>query len=190
MPLLTINVHLGGKDCLRACPSSTQEEHKEQSSGQGQRDQQTATPTVSPPAVLQLEQTGSESPGRNSCYVADAVQCAALQPTAGRPLVPAQTSAATPDNASCPDFKPTVVPDHTALPADTSSLCNQQLSDTLQACTSLSTELPIIPHAELIGEYRLPDFVTPEEETEIVCMLDATAPKWKDSTFNGKHRYH
>lgn len=187
VPLLTINVHL--EDCLRACPSPRQE-HKEQSSGQSQRDQQTAECIVSPPAVLQLEQTGSDSPGRSSSHVADAVQCAALQPAVGQLLVPSQTSAATPDSASSPHFIPTVVLDHTALPAATSSLCHQQLSDTSQASSSVTTELSLIPHADLIGEYRIPDFVTAEEESDIVCMLDATAPKWKDSIFNGKHRYH
>lgn len=170
---------------MRACPSPTQE----QFSRRGQRGQQTATPTVSPPAVLQLEQTGSDSPGRSPRYVADAVQYAALQAAVGQPVVSAQTSAATPDGASCVHFNPTVVPDHKVLSAATSSLCNQQLSDTSQASSSVTTELSPIPHADLIGEYRIPDFVTAEEESDIVCMLDATAPKWKDSTFNGKHRY-
>lgn len=188
VPLLTINVHLGGKDCLLACPSSTQE-NKERTSGPGQRDQQTVDFTVAPPAILQLEQTGSDSPVRSSSPIADAVQYAALQPDVGQLLVPAQTSAAIPDDASCPHSNTTVVSVHMALPAATSSLCNQQLSDTSQATSSVKQELPLIPHADLIGEYRIPDFVTAEEESDIVRMLDVTEPKWKDITFNGKHRY-
>ena len=191
MPLLTINIHLGGKDCLQACSSSTQQD-KKHTSRQHQRDQQTAVPSVTSPAVLQLEPTSSDLPARGLDHAADAVQCAALQPTAGQLLVPAticQASAVAPDDERHQPFHKTAVLLHSPSPAAASSLCNHQLSEVLHASTSGTTELSLVPHAELMGEYRIPDFVTTQEETNIVRVLDAAAPQWKDSAFNGKHRY-
>ncbi|KAL0047088.1 hypothetical protein WJX82_006265 [Trebouxia sp. C0006] len=40
----------------------------------------------------------------------------------------------------------------------------------------------------LPGEYRVPDFVTEQEELDLLHTLDACSPVWQDKTFNGKHR--
>lgn len=46
----------------------------------------------------------------------------------------------------------------------------------------------LVPHAALPGEYCVPDFVTKQEELDLLHMLDACSPLWQDKTFNGKHR--
>jgi len=64
-----------------------------------------------------------------------------------------------------------------------------------QACLVPSMPQPsphsqyqLLPHAALPGEYRVPDFVTEQEELDLLHMLDACSPPWQDKTFNGKHR--
>ena len=191
VPLLTINIHLGSTDCSRVSPSLIQQ-HTQPTSGQKQRDQQTATPNVATPAVLQLQQTSSDSPLRYSEHVADAVQHAALQPVISKLPAPAtncNTSVVVPSDGRYQLSNDAVIPFLKASPAVTSSPCNHKPSDTSQASTSGATQLFLTPHADLKGEYRIPDFVTAQEELDLVRMLDAVAPQWKDSTFNGKHRY-
>ena len=39
------------------------------------------------------------------------------------------------------------------------------------------------------GEYLFPDFVSPEEEAQLIHMLDHEEPAWRDSSFNGKYRW-
>lgn len=46
----------------------------------------------------------------------------------------------------------------------------------------------LVPHAALPGEYCVPDFVTKQEELDLLHMLDVCSPLWQDKTFNGKHR--
>ncbi|DBA82869.1 TPA: hypothetical protein ACH3X1_006662 [Trebouxia sp. C0004] len=46
----------------------------------------------------------------------------------------------------------------------------------------------LVPHAALPGEYCVPDFVTEQEELDLLHMLDTCSPLWQDKTFNGKHR--
>ena len=53
---------------------------------------------------------------------------------------------------------------------------------------SPESQYQLIPHAALPGEYRVPDFVTEQEELDLLHMLDACLPLWQDKTFNGKHR--
>lgn len=177
---------------MQACPSSTQE-HKDRTSGQYQREQQTARPIVEPSAVLQFAPTNSDLPARSSDHVTDAVKGAGLQSTAGQLLVSAarcKTLPVAPDDAKHHRSHESAVPSHMSSPAATSSLRNHQLSERSQASVFGKKEWSLIPHAELIGEFRIPDFVTAQEQTDIVRMLDAAEPQWKDSTFNGKHRYH
>ena len=38
------------------------------------------------------------------------------------------------------------------------------------------------------GEYLFPDFVSPDEEAQLIHMLDHEEPAWRDSSFNGKYR--
>ncbi len=53
---------------------------------------------------------------------------------------------------------------------------------------SPDSQYQLVPHAALPGEYRVPDFVTKQEELDLLHMLDACSPQWQDKTFNGKHR--
>ena len=46
-----------------------------------------------------------------------------------------------------------------------------------------------VPHETLGGQYIVADFLSEEEEAEILAFLDADAdPPWKDCRFNGRHR--
>lgn len=38
------------------------------------------------------------------------------------------------------------------------------------------------------GEYLFPDFVSLDEEAQLIHMLDHEEPAWRDSSFNGKYR--
>ncbi len=53
---------------------------------------------------------------------------------------------------------------------------------------SPDSQYQLVPHAALPGEYRVPEFVTEQEELDLLHMLDACSPLWQDKTFNGKHR--
>ncbi len=53
---------------------------------------------------------------------------------------------------------------------------------------SPNSQYQLVPHAALPGEYRVPDFVTEQEELDLLHTLDACSPVWQDKTFNGKHR--
>lgn len=68
------------------------------------------------------------------------------------------------------------------------SLQQHAQTDAQQLHAVASSRLQPIPHATLSGEYRIPSFVTEEEEKDLIDMLDTCAPHWKDSIFNGKHR--
>ena len=39
------------------------------------------------------------------------------------------------------------------------------------------------------GEYLFPEFVNPEEEAQLIHMLDHEEPAWRDTSFNGKYRW-
>lgn len=184
VPIVTINIHLGSRDCLQVCPSSRQR-CKKDITAQKQGVHQTAAP----PAVLQSQRTSSETFAGSSGRVADAVQRAAVHVTHGKPLLDSdcKSSAVVAEAGWRPTSSEPVIRVHEAPPASSD---NHQPSAILQASTSETKHLALDPHAELVGEYRIPDFVTAQEEVDIVRTLDTITPQWRDSTFNGKHRYH
>lgn len=49
---------------------------------------------------------------------------------------------------------------------------------------------PAVPHSTLTGQVLLPDFVSVDEEAELLAWLDdaTTTPPWRSATFNGRHR--
>lgn len=118
------------------------------------------------------------------------MQHAAMHLTVSKPLLPntdCEGSAIVAEGSWHPNFNETVIPVHQASAARPGK---HQPSDTLQAAMPGTIHMSLVPHAELVGEYRVPNFVTEQEEVDIVHMLDTVAPPWKDSSFNGKHRYH
>ncbi|KAL3141514.1 hypothetical protein ABBQ32_004764 [Trebouxia sp. C0010 RCD-2024] len=195
VPLLTINIHLGSKECSEVCPSpkiqcrpSLKKQCREESSAQEKGAHQTLTSVAPLPAVLQLQHTSSDLSAGRSGYVADCMQHAAMHLTVSKPLLPntdCEGSAIVAEGSWHPNFNETVIPVHQASAARPGK---HQPSDTLQAAMPGTIHMSLVPHAELVGEYRVPNFVTEQEEVDIVHMLDTVAPPWKDSSFNGKHR--
>ena len=188
MPLLTINIHLGSRDCSQVLASSIRQ-CTEETTAQQVGAHPTTTHVVPPPAGLQLQHPSSDVPAGNSEHVADPVQHAAMHVTVSEPLLPDTDcggSALLAEGSGGPSLNEPVIPVHASKARPSS----HQAPDTLQAATLRTKHLFLVPHAELVGEYRIPDFVTAQEEVDIVRMLDTTPPPWKDSSFNGKHRYH
>lgn len=122
--------------------------------------------------------------------MADCKQHAAMHLTVSKPLVSntdCEASAIVAEGSWHPNFSESIIPGHQASAARPGK---HPPSDTLQAAMSGTIHLLLVPHAELVGEYRIPNFVTEQEEVDIVRMLDTVAPPWKDSSSNGKHRYY
>ncbi|KAL3155149.1 hypothetical protein ABBQ38_011205 [Trebouxia sp. C0009 RCD-2024] len=187
VPLLTINIHLGSTDCSQVCPSP-KKQCREETSAQEQGAPQTVMSVAPLPAVLQLQHTSSDLSAGRSDYVADCKQHAAMHLTVSKPLVSntdCEASAIVAEGSWHPNFSESIIPGHQASAARPGK---HPPSDTLQAAMSGTIHLLLVPHAELVGEYRIPNFVTEQEEVDIVRMLDTVAPPWKDSSSNGKHR--
>jgi len=55
------------------------------------------------------------------------------------------------------------------------------------ATASAASALRFRVDPALPGHFLVPDFVSPEEELELVAELDAIAPPWTQSAFNGAH---
>ena len=68
-----------------------------------------------------------------------------------------------------------------ALGASSSSLSRDDATASAASALRFRVE-PALP-----GHFLVPDFVSPEEELALVAELDAIAPPWTSSSFNGAH---
>jgi alkylated DNA repair protein alkB family protein 4 len=68
-----------------------------------------------------------------------------------------------------------------SLGASSSSLSRDDATASAASALRFRVE-PALP-----GHFLVPDFVSPEEELELVAELDAIAPPWTPSAFNGAH---
>ena len=182
VPLLTINLHLGSRQCSQAEPQPHADRAFVQKS-QGQLVSSEQAPTI-----FEAESVTWQPHLNNVVPQSGAAQHAALQlrgDTAAVLSSKSSCSAQTPTRELCQSFQSRVQ----ALHSNTTDSEGTRPTDEVPDCTPAAEQLFPIPHADLTGEYRIPDFVTAQEESELVRMLDKSAPPWKDSTFNGRHRY-
>lgn len=181
VPLSLINVHIESKECQRAC---TQRQARQYAIS-------VEAPSVQLPRPVRLPlAAGKPVPQK-------------FQPSDGRPESDCLQQAASDaqlgtSSGGCGR--------HEYVPSLASKTCHDKdgaESSCVQSCHRKESSQPEIenslpppiaqlvpePHAALPGEYRITDFVTKQEELDLIHMLDAAPPLWQDSTFNGKHRY-
>lgn len=180
VPLSLINVHIESKECQRAC---TQRQARQYAIS-------VEAPSVQLPRPVRLPlAAGKPVPQK-------------FQPSDGRPESDCLQQAASDaqlgtSSGGCGR--------HEYVPSLASKTCHDKdgaESSCVQSCHRKESSQPEIenslpppiaqlvpePHAALPGEYRITDFVTKQEELDLIHMLDAAPPLWQDSTFNGKHR--
>lgn len=180
---MTINVHLNSRSCLQHS-QQVKAEQPEQASAEGLGTDQTNVAVRPAPTVLQPRQTTTVPSVTGSASQAAKAHHAALHADINKGLAP-RSSCWNPTLTQQHELRPQMHVVANGLPP---SPCNKTWSDTVSDCPTAAVHFVPIPHAELVGEYRIPDFVTEQEERELVHMVDTAVPQWKDSTFNGKHR--
>ena len=181
MPLLTINVHLGSRSCLQSSQQSKAEQPKQVSAERLGTGQTVAVANSNLSRVVLQPHQVSSVPFTRSAPQAAVAHHAALRSDILTRRSSCWNPALTQHHTQQPQM-------HVAANGLPISPCNGTLSDALFDCSAPAAEFLPIPHADLIGEYRIPEFVTEQEGRALVHMVDTAAPQWKDSTFNGKHR--
>lgn len=182
-------MHLGGTDCRSLSPA-VNEKDVDSSSRKQRCDQQASTsntgsaapPTQKPKLLQHVEQkadvqvtehndkaalAGTNQPAE-TCGLEDIPHSLQLQVT---PLVQGSSACAGP----------------------TISETQVHSSDVSKAAILPEPEMQIqrvpVPHSELLGEYVIASFVSAAEEAALISFVDTTSPPWKDTSFNGRHRY-
>lgn len=189
VPLATINMHLGGTDCRPLSPAVNEQDVN--SSSRKQRcDQQASTsstgsaapPTQKPKLLQHVEQ-------KADVQVTEHNEKAALSST----NQPAATFGFEDIPHSLQLQVTPLVQGSSACAGPMSSEPQVHSSDVSTAAILPEPEMQIqhvpVPHSELLGEYVIASFVSAAEEAALISFVDTTSPPWKDTSFNGRHRY-
>lgn len=107
----------------------------------------------------------------------------------------AEAQAYTANNAPCQNQNDSKDPSQSKVPDMENTMGAQApASNVLSAISSTRDAASCLhvpaSHPTLVGEYVIHDFVSEAEEAALMELLDTQAPAWKDSNFNGRHRYN
>ena len=182
-------MHLGGTDCRSLSPA-VNEQDVDSSSRKPRCDQQASTsstdsaapPTQKPKLLQHLEQ-------KADVQVTEHNDKAALSAT----NQPAEICGLEEIPHSLQLQVTPLVQGSSACAGLTSSETQVHSSGVSKAAILSEPEMQIqrvpVPHSELLGEYVIASFVSAAEEAALISFVDTTSPLWKDTSFNGRHRY-
>lgn len=190
MPLATVYLHLGGADCVvppaqqLKPPGPDSEPSKERS-----HNESTQVHDAEPPAdECSMRHNQEHANTRQPNFPPSTEQllsCTAKSVTVLRAM---DTALDLPINSRLPVTSnctsPMVYKAELNSSAATSVPCTAEVPDQ-PAQVQLTPE----PHPVLQGEYVIHNFLSVAEATSLIEFVDTAMPTWKDSNFNGRHRY-